>query len=374
MSQILKQRFILISIVPPSFSKEEANDDLEELKSLVSTFGGATIVRVIQKRDRPDKHSFIGKGKVQEVVQMIKTEKIDIVVLNSVVSSNQLFELETEFWKSNSKIKVWDRIDLILNIFDKHASTAEAKLQIELARMRHMGPKIFGMGMIMSRQGGGIGTRGIGETNTELMKRHWRDATKKVQDQLKKLSQERERQIERRREIGFKTISIIGYTNAGKSSLFNLLSGKKKLAKDVLFATLDTTVGKLYLPNIRQEVLLSDTIGFIQKLPATLIDAFKSTLMESIQAQLLIHVIDMSDPKMYEKITVVEQVLQELGIEEKQRLYVFNKVDQAQMFNRNEIIEQFGKYNPLFISVKTEDGIKELVETIEQKIAPKNTV
>jgi GTP-binding protein HflX len=367
-------RFILLSIVPPSFSKKEAEDDLIELKSLVSTFGGATIVKIIQKREKPDKHSYIGKGKVAEVVELIKTEKIDVVVTNAVVNPNQLFELEKEFWASNRNIKVWDRVDLILNIFEKHAITSEAKLQIELARMRHMGPKIYGMGMVMSRQGGGIGTRGIGETNTELMKRHWRDAVKRIQDELEKLTGERARQMERRREIGFQTVSIVGYTNAGKSTLFNYLTGKKKLAKNVLFATLDTTVGKMYLPHLKKEIMVSDTIGFIQNLPPKLIDAFRSTLMESVHADLLIHVIDICDPKMYDKIAVVENVLKEIRLSEKKIIYVFNKIDQlntsdrAVLFDVKEILSHFNKYNPQLISVVTGEGISEFIVALEKEI------
>lgn len=359
------KRFILISVVSPFVSHDEAHKDLEELKSLVQTYGGATVVKVIQRRMNPDPSTYIGKGKTAEVVELVKNEKVDVVVLNSIMKPSQLFNLEKAIWPSNPNIQVWDRIDLILHIFEKHAHTAEAKLQIELARMRHMGPRIYGMGMEMSRQGGGIGTRGIGETNTELMKRHWRDAMKANQDKLARLVADREHQIQRRRDIGFKTISVVGYTNAGKTSLFNLLTRKKKLAENILFATLDSSVGKLYLPALGKNVLVSDTIGFIQNLPAKLVDAFRSTLMESVNADLLLHVIDITDHLMHEKIAVVEEVLSDLKIDTKNKIYVFNKVDAAFDKSKEDLFDVYGIYNPQFVSAKTGAGVPELVSMIE---------
>lgn len=181
------KRFVLINVVPPVINHEAALYDLEELKSLVSTFGGSTIVRIIQRKDSPDSHTYIGSGKVEELKGIVKNDYIDVIVINDIVKPTQLFHLKESLWSVNHRIEVWDRMDLILQIFDKHAYTAEAKLQIELARMRHMGPRIYGMGQILSRQGGGIGTRGIGETNTELMRRHWRTAMKEVQEKLSRL-------------------------------------------------------------------------------------------------------------------------------------------------------------------------------------------
>ncbi len=362
------KRFILLNVVSLFTSHDEAENDLTELKSLVSTFGGATIVHVIQRRMTPDNGTYIGSGKADEVARLVLEDKIDVIVINAIVKPTQLFNLKKKIWDTNPQIEVWDRIDLILNIFEKHAHTAHAKLQINLARMRHMGPRIYGLGRVLSRQGGGIGTRGLGETNIELMKRHWRNEMKKVNDRLHKLSTERMRQLERRKEQGLKTISIVGYTNAGKTSLFNRLTGKLKLSKDVLFATLDTTIGKLYLPTLRKEVLVSDTIGFIQKLPANLVEAFKSTLLESIHADLLIHVIDISDPLMHEKIHVVENILRELGIYEKRRIYVFNKVDIAHHDTFEDLSEVYHEFTPQFVSVKTERGVKELLTGIEQKM------
>ncbi len=236
-----------------------------------------------------------------------------------------------------------------------------------------MGPKIYGMGMILSRQGGGIGTRGIGETNTELMKRHWRDAIKKTQDTLAKLGANHQRQIEKRREMGMQTVSIVGYTNAGKSSLFNYLTKKKKLVEDALFATLDSTVGEVYIPGLNKKILVSDTIGFIQKLPPKLIDAFKSTLMESVYADVLIHVIDINDPKMKEKIEVVETVLQDLNLHQK-KIYVFNKIDQVgseieQLKKVKELLSTYQEYHPQLISVKTGEGIDELIAQMREELS-----
>jgi GTP-binding protein HflX len=360
-----KLRFVLLDVIPPNITKLEADKNLQELISLVDTFGGATIVRVIQRRDRPDSSTFIGSGKAEELVQIVKDEKIDGVVLNGIVKPGQIFNLEKMIWPVNHLIRVWDRVDLILNIFDKHAHTAEAKLQIELARMRHMGPRMFGLGgNELSRQGGGIGTRGAGETNTEQMKRHWRDEMKNVETKLLKLRKDRERQLNHRREIGYKTVSIVGYTNAGKSTLFNTLTGKKKLAENVLFATLDSSVGKIYLPSVQKEILTSDTIGFIQNLPAKLVEAFRSTLMESINADLLLHVIDASDAKMQEKISVVEDTLEDLKIQDKPRIYVFNKIDVDPNWNREDIFKFYGQYSPQFISAKTGDGIDTLKKEI----------
>lgn len=365
-----KKRFIVVDVVPPSVFKDEAEKNLNELLSLVDTYGGATIVRVIQRRSNPDSHTYIGSGKADEVTGLIKSEKIDVVVLNDIVKQGQLFNLTKMFWEVNPHIEVWDRVDLILHIFDKHAHTAEAKLQIKLARMRHMGPRIYGLGgSVLSRQGGGIGTRGIGETNTELMKRHWRDATKQIEEELKRLTDNRARQLERRREIGLKTISIVGYTNAGKSTLFNLITRKRKKAEDALFATLDATVGKLWLPQQHKEVLVSDTIGFIQNLPARLVEAFRSTLMEAMDAAVLMHVVDASDPEMNDKIAVVQQVLEELGIHEKPTIYVFNKIDRLTKPEMLELLKRYEELDPQLLSAAEDIGMPELTEKIEATLA-----
>lgn len=364
------KNFILVNVVPPDVSPQEASEDLEELKSLVTTFGGAEIVRVIQRRDYPDNATYIGSGKAQEMKEIAYAEKVDCIVINAIVKPTQLFNLKKMLWSNDREIEVWDRVDLILQIFSRHAHTAESKLQIELAAMRHMGPRIYGMGMVMSRQGGGIGTRGIGETNTELMKRHWRDAMKTAQDKLAALVKNREKQLEQRKNRGLDTVSIVGYTNAGKSSLFNAITKKNKLVENALFATLDSAVGQMYLPALNRTVLTSDTIGFIQKLPPELIDAFKSTLLESLHADLLLHVIDITDPKMEHKIEVVDQILNTLGAEHKPKIYVFNKTDAPHQQNVADLKKKYQPFNPQFVSAVTKEGTPELLDAIANTLAP----
>ena len=358
-------QFLIVTVVPKSQDREFTVQDLEETYSLIQTLGNSIVVDMLQQRsDEPDKQTYIGSGKVKEVADRVLLDNIDIVVINNIVKAGQVFNIKKRLERTKPGVEVWDRIDVILHIFDKHANTSEAKLQIELAKMRHMGPRIYGMGMVLSRQGGGIGVRGIVETNTELMRRHWRDAMKETREKLEKLTAEREKQMERRREVGLQTVSIVGYTNAGKTSLFNRLSKKDKLTENALFATLDSAVGRMYLQDIHKEVLLSDTIGFIRNLPANLIDAFKSTLLESAHADVLLHVIDISDLAWRDKIDVVEEILYEIGADSKKKIYIFNKIDIVSDIDTEELKEQFAEYHPQCISVKTGEGIEELQGTI----------
>ena len=370
MIQQSKKKYILVDVVPPTERKENAEYNLAETISLIHTYGEGTIIKIIQRRSHPHPSTYIGTGKAEEIASIVKNHKVDVIILNAIAKSSQLFTLLSMYWSINPNIEVWDRVDLILHIFVKHARTSEAKLQIELASMRHMGPRMYGLSEELGRQTGGIGGRGVGETNIELMKRHWRDQMKRTSDQLNKLSKDRQLQLDRRRKQGFITVSIVGYTNAGKTSLFNLLTNKQKLTKDVLFATLDSVVGHLYLPAVNKQILITDTIGFIRALPPSLIDAFKSTLMESIHADLLLHIIDASDPQMYKKIQTVETILSELGIENKPILNVYNKADNL---TEDEIIDLKGKEG-VIISVKEQAGIERLKKIILSLLFPSHTV
>lgn len=361
-----EKKFLIVSTVTQKMSDEEAFVSIREVKFLIETYGGTVIDIVIQNREVHDKGMYIGTGKIVEIGELIREKEIDVVVLNSIVIPGQIYEIHKILYGNNKKIQVWDRVDLILKIFASHAHTAEARLQIELAAMRHMGPRIYGMGKEMSQQGGGIGTRGIGETNTELMKRHWRAQMKIVYDKQKKLAKDRERQLERREKIGFKTVSIIGYTNAGKTSLYNVLTLSNKVVNDALFVTLDSTTSKVKLPISKEEILVADTIGFIQNLPPELIDAFKSTLLESIHADLLLHVIDASDEDFERKIKIVDEIIFELEVADKTKILVFNKIDAITKEKEKMLKGKYQMYNPVFLSVKKKEGIHELLTLIEK--------
>lgn len=358
-------RFLLVGLVSPILDKEKMLANFEELEALVHTYGGVVYAATTQNSTRADSATYIGSGKAQEVADTIAAEKIDIVVVNATIKPGQIYTLKKIFERSNPNITVWDRTDLILHIFSKHAQTKEAKLQIKLAMMRHMGPRIYGMGMELSQQAGGIGTRGIGETNTEIMRRHFRYEIRNVHKELDKITRTKQQQITHRKSNNLPTISIVGYTNAGKSSLFNTLTGGKNLVDNSLFVTLTSNVSKVYLTNIKKEVFLTDTIGFIQNLPHQLIEAFKSTLMETTQADLLLHVIDASDPWMHDKIKVVEGILRELSVDTKKQIYVFNKMDKAKELNRTDLSNWYSPYHPQFIVAKIGEGCDKLIEKIQ---------
>ncbi|PIU33651.1 GTPase HflX [Candidatus Shapirobacteria bacterium CG07_land_8_20_14_0_80_39_18] len=368
LSLIRDPKFMVISLVLWNENRQKTQDNLDEVTFLVQTFGGSVSVVVTQNATRADSSTYIGKGKAHELANVIVEKEIDVAVVNDNLKSSQLYTLRRIFEEQKPEIEVWDRTDLILQIFKKNASTTEAKLQIKLADTRHKGPELYGIGITMSQQGGGIGTRGAGETNSEIMRRHWRGEIKNIEKQLEKLTTSRHRQMENRNQTEIPTVSIIGYTNSGKTTLFNLLSKKNNLTKDALFVTLDSGVGEVYLPKVGQKVFVTDTIGFIQNLPAETINAFKSTLMETLNADLLLHVIDISDHLMLDKITVVEEVLSSLGIDTKKQLYVFNKIDRPNIVNKDELQQRFASFNPQFISALSGDGSPQLVDEIQKEL------
>ncbi len=347
-----KIKAILVDVISPDTSREEAAKRLEELESLVTTFGGVVVVKTIQKRGMPDYETYIGKGKVGEIAELAEEHEAKVLIVNNILKPGQIYNLNERLKKVH--VEAWDRIDLILKIFEKHAQSSEAKLQIELARIRHMGPRIMGMGTELMRQAGSIGVRaGQGESNIEIMKRHLK---KQEQNIMKKLEHydvigHGHRQMRKRKN--FKTAALVGYTNAGKSSIMKALTGKKVYVADKLFATLGTNVGKLYIPAQHvdgqyvpgNEILISDTIGFIQELPPSLIQAFKSTLAETIEADIILHVIDITDPQIEMKIRVVEEILDQLGLSDRPKIYIFNKID---LINHSELVpeeEEFDESN-----------------------------
>jgi len=358
---------ILVDVIPTDMEKSIADRRLLELQSLTKTYGGMIIVEIIQRRTIPDYKTYIGSGKLEEIALIAKEKKAELLIINNQVKPKQIYALGERMRKEN--VQVWDRVDLILKIFEKHAQTAEAKLQIKLAALQHMGPRIFGMGMEMMQQAGGIGGRaGQGESNTEMMKRHLFEQEKTVKKHLEQAAQSRRVHREGRRRAGFKTASIVGYTNAGKSSLLNVLTRKGAYVADALFATLDTRVAKLWLPEVKQEVLLSDTIGFIQDLPPQLIQAFRSTLDETIDADLIIHVIDVADPFVHEKIQEVEDVLKGLEVIDRPTIYVFNKIDTLKKIPKATLLKKYKSMTPVFVSAKTGEGLEELKKLIGESV------
>jgi GTP-binding protein HflX len=380
---------ILIDIIPPTMPADEADYRMLEAENLIKTYGGIILIKKIQKKVVPNYKTFVGGGKAAELMEEGKEQGANILIVNNELKPNQTYNLSELFRPAN--IQVWDRIDLILKIFQKHATTNEARLEIELASIRHMGPRIFGMGMQLSRQGGGIGTKGVGETNIELMHRHLGKMEDRIESEIEACKKVRKLHREGRRRRDLKTVGIIGYTNAGKSSLLNALTKKGAYVADQLFATLDTRVGKMYLPpappapvtpsrskknsaddntdqgfawSKPQEVLISDTIGFIQNLPPLLIKSFQSTLEETIEADLLLHVIDINDPKLLHKIDVVNDILVQIGADKKHCIYVFNKTDllskKALASLSKKLKTKFKKLSPCFVSSTNREGLDDL--------------
>ena len=362
-----KINFSLLQVINPHYHRDLAVVNMAETELLVISYGGQVVDKSIQHRVAPHPDIYIGKGKLEWLKSRVKTEKIDVVVINDTIKSGQLFRLERILWESNIKIQVWDRIDLILNIFEEHAQTKEAKLQIELARLKHQGPRIYGLGgSVLSRQGAGIGTRGIGETNIETERRLIKSKSQQLIKKLAAIKSQKQSRLEIRKERGFGPVALVGYTSAGKTSLFNALTGRKKQVDPGLFTTLDTVVGKMKSKNF-SAILISDTIGFIQNLPPVLIEAFQSTLMESLQAKLTLHVVDATDPRILEKISIVSNILVELKLGSPIVL-VFNKIDRLNKKERAMMAQNFAGTDAVFVSTLTGEGLENLRDEIEQKL------
>ncbi|MFA5946535.1 MAG: GTPase HflX [Patescibacteria group bacterium] len=346
---------ILADVVHFSVTKAEALERMAELEALTQTYGGIAVVKAIQRRDKPDFQTFIGSGKLEEIIAEAKDTGANVLIVNDILKPGQLFRLEEAL--EPVKMKVWDRVDLILHIFDRHATSAEAKLEIELARLRHIGPRIYNMGAQLGKQGGGTGVRGgAGESNTEKMKRHIKERERAIVKKLEGYESGRAEHRKSRVRAGFKTVALVGYTNAGKTALLNVLTKRKEISANKLFATLDTRVGEIYLPELGASALLSDTIGFIRDLPPSLIKAFRSTLSEAVHADLLLHVIDSADPKLDLKRAVVENILASLGLADRPTILVYNKCDLLPKNLKRE--------DGICVSAVTKDGLPTLKEKI----------
>jgi len=356
------ERAVLVGV---KLNKEQDFDfesSLEELQGLTEAAGGIVIATMIQAKDRPNSSTYIGKGKVEELIQLVAELEPDLVIFDSELSPVQLRNLEEAV-----ETRIIDRTILILDIFAQRAHTREGILQVELANLEYRLPRLTGRGVEMSRLGGGIGTRGAGEQKLELDRRRIRNRIQDIKQQMHKVENTRMLHRKQRQRAGLKTISLVGYTNAGKSSLFNTLcknahrSGNEQVAADErLFQTLDTTTRKISLPSGR-DVLITDTVGFIQNLPHHLVAAFRSTLEETVDADLLLHVVDASGTDYLEKMQVVEKVLQELGAADEKILTVLNKADLIEHIHGSQKVG-------FFVSAKTGQGLEELLGKIEIKL------
>lgn len=385
-SQKQLPRIMLVMLFPKGTSQHTIDMEMSEAQSLIGTFGAHLVVKKIQFRGSPNRHTFFGAGKIEEIVSSCSPLDIDIVVINNILKPGQMYHIKEKIEAQRFEDKhirlstqVWDRVDLILKIFEKHAKTKEARLQIELAAIKHMGPRIFGMGMDLSRQGGGVGTRGAGETNTSMMKTHLSKMEKQIKDNIEKCQKVRATQRENRIKKGIKQWAIVGYTNAGKSSLINVLTKKGSYAANELFASLDTRTAGLYLPDCEQSIVLTDTIGFIKDLPPQLIQAFKSTLDETVHADGLIHVVDLSNPNFLDHIKTVESILKDIKVREGiPQIYAFNKVDRysEDALEKDgplgQLFEMFKDKSPIGISVKGKKNLNELKSLIAKKLTEIN--
>ncbi|MCS4166616.1 GTPase HflX [Sphingobacterium sp. BIGb0116] len=309
---------VLVSVITPSVTETKAKEYLEELEFLVQTAGGETKGMFTQKLGFPDRATFVGSGKLEEIKAYVEAEEVDIVVFDDELSPSQLRNIEKEL-----KRKILDRSNLILDIFARHAKTAQAKTQVELAQLQYLLPRLTRMWTHLERQRGGIGMRGPGESQIETDRRIILDKISLFKERLKAIDKQNETQRKNRGEMI--RVALVGYTNVGKSTIMNMISKSDVLIENKLFATLDTTVRKVVIDNL--PFLLSDTVGFIRKLPHHLVECFKSTLDEVREADVLIHVVDISHPNFEDHIQAVNETLKDLKALDKPVITVFNKID-----------------------------------------------
>lgn len=313
-----KERAVLAGIILPGQSEEEINEYLDELAFLTDTAGAVPVETFIQKLEAPNPKTFVGSGKIAEIAAYVSDNDIDLVIFDEELSPTQLRNIEKVL-----KCRVLDRTNLILDIFARRARTAHAKVQVELAQYEYLLPRLTRMWTHLERQRGGIGMRGPGETEIETDRRIIRDKIARLKKQLQKI--DKQMVVQRKNRSGMVQVALVGYTNVGKSTIMNMLSKSDVFAENKLFATLDTTVRKVVIRNL--PFLLSDTVGFIRKLPHGLVESFKSTLDEVREADILCHVVDISHPNFEEQIAVVDETLRELKVDNRKTILVFNKID-----------------------------------------------
>jgi len=345
---------VLVSVDTGEF---DVDSSLAELSELARTAGAEVICEMTQKREAPEAGTYLGRGKLEELAEYCENEKPDLVIVDGELTPAQQKNIETI-----TDTRVIDRTTLILDIFAARALSGEGKLQVELAQLKYALPRLGGKGASMSRLGGGIGTRGPGETKLETDRRHIRRRISALSEDLKELEERRARHRERRKKDGVVTVALVGYTNAGKSTLMNTLTDAGVLAENKLFATLDPTARALTLPD-GSSVLLIDTVGFIRRLPHKLVEAFKSTLEEAVNANVILNICDASNEECAEHYKVTMELLEKLGCGDKPIITVLNKCDLV-----NDVTIPMGK--TVRVSAKTGEGLPELLEAVKEALPP----
>lgn len=360
-AQTICEDAILVATASSSNEVNTIEVELEELSRLLRTAGGTPVAKMIQIKDSPDPATYIGSGKLSELRDLCQSKEAGLVVFNSELSPSQIRNIEDAL---GGEISVCDRTMLILDIFALHAVTGEGKLQVELAQLKYTAPRLIGKGAALSRQEGRIGTRGPGESKLETDRRYLKRRAAALEAQLRELAENRQTMRAARERSGIPKAAIVGYTNAGKSTLLNALTNAGVLSEDKLFATLDPTTRRLSLPD-GQEILLTDTVGFIRRLPHQLIRAFHSTLEEAIHADLLLLVCDVSDPECAEHLEVTRNLLVDLGAGDIPQLVVYNKCDLTSSFREAQALSNDER---VFISAGAGMGIEDLLHGISNML------
>jgi GTP-binding protein HflX len=347
-------------LVSRRVGRRDAERSIEELAGLAAAAGATVALRMLQERDTPDPATFLGRGKIETLARACDAAAIDLVIFDNELSPAQLREIEGHVDR-----KILDRTQLILDIFARRARTREGKWQVELAQLKYLLPRLVGSGTALSRLGGGIGTRGPGETKLETDRRRVRDRIHALQREIDQIRRRRRSLRGRRQKTAVPTVALVGYTNAGKTTLFNLLTRERAEASDALFVTLDPLVRQVRLPD-RRELLVSDTVGFIDRLPHTLVAAFRATLEEVAEADLILHVIDAADPERERHVDAVLRVLDEVGAADVPRLDVFNKCDKLEPIERARL--QAADRTAACISALHGDGRDQLLEIVTSRL------
>jgi GTP-binding protein HflX len=358
---VSQERAALVGLVTGSARRVDADQSLDELAGLADAAGGSVVLRILQERPKPDPATFIGSGKLAGLAATCAELAVDVVIFDNELSPAQLRQLEAKLER-----KVIDRTQLILDIFARRARTREGKWQVELAQLKYLLPRLVGSSTALSRLGGGIGTRGPGETKLETDRRRIRGRIQSIQREIDQVRQRRSQLRERRQKQSVPTVALVGYTNAGKTTLFNRLTNETAAASDALFVTLDPLVRQVRLPD-RRELLVSDTVGFIDRLPHALVAAFRATLEEVAESDLVLHVIDAANPERSRQIAAVKRVLDEVGALEVPSIDVYNKLDQVTGDEQRRLRE--GDPACALISAKTGAGVDELLQMVASRLA-----